>query len=92
MKNSLNSKKIVAMYKNREGNKVLIELMEHCPCFPLREKILSALSQEKPSKFNQNRWLQIWGNRSAGSMQTNSTSFSDAVKYTKKYNYNNSMY
>jgi hypothetical protein len=92
LKNCLNSKKIAMMYRNREGNKILIELMENCPCFPLRERILSTLMNEKPTKFNQHRWLQIRGNRSTGHIETNYSSFSEAVAYKKKCNYNNSMY
>jgi len=45
------------MYKNREGNRILLEIIENRELFGLKEKIEDAILNLEPSKFNAKRWV-----------------------------------
>jgi hypothetical protein len=79
------------MYRNREGNKILLEIMENCPFIPLKDKINVVLENDKQSKYNQYRWAQFRGNRSTGETYTYYNNFSEAVSPRKRQTYNNTI-
>ena len=77
------------MYRNHYGNKVLLELMENCTYIPLRDKISAAIAHDKSSKFNNNKWVHLRGNRWTSDVQTNFSSFTEADTYRKKKKWDN---
>jgi len=53
------------MYRNREGNKILLDLMDKNEISPLREKIYNVISNSgEASKFYHDRWGMQIGIRS----------------------------
>jgi hypothetical protein len=79
------------MFRNKDANKTLLEIMEKHEGSALREKIQSQLMMGELTKFNHERWGVALGSRS-GIVGTEFTSFSDAVKKSpnkKKKYYNN---
>lgn len=91
LKASLNNKKILQMYRNHNGNKVLLEIMESCFYTPLKDKISSAISNDKSSKFNNNKWIYLKGGRWTGNVGTSYSSFTEASNCKKREHYNNNM-
>jgi hypothetical protein len=45
------------LFKNKEGNKVLLELMTSQADFGFKNKISGAISNYLPSKFNASKWI-----------------------------------
>lgn len=64
------------MYHNKEGNKILLEIMELNMELGLQDKIGSAIRGEESSKFNNRRWVSITGKSKTGAVGTNYTNFS----------------
>lgn len=90
LKNALTNEIVYEMFRNRDANKILLEIVEKHEESALREKIQSQLMLNEPTKFNHDRWGVALGSRS-GTVGTGWTCFSDAVKKPakKKKNYNN---
>lgn len=78
------------MYRNKDGNKILLALMEKYEGTLVHEKIYSQIVKAEPSKIAQDRWGMVLGCRS-GTVGTYYSSFSEAVKPTlaKKKKKNN---
>jgi hypothetical protein len=79
LKYSLNANSILDMFRNKEGNKILLTIMERYENCAIREKISSQLMMAEPTKFLHERWGVTLGSRS-GMVGTNWSSFTDAVK------------
>ena len=85
LKDTLKSDGILDMFKNREGNKILLDLMDRSENTPLREKIHTVLANGEPSKFYHDRWgIQI-GSRS-GPVGIEFKSFTEADAHQSKNN------
>lgn len=65
--------------------------METGPSIQLKEKINSCVGSDKPSKYNNNKWVHLRGSRWTGVVGTNYANFSEAVSSKKGPNYNNNM-
>lgn len=76
------------MYNNKEGNKVLLEIMELPFELGLKDKISAVLRNEQPSKFNNRRWVGLTGKCKTGAVGTHYNSFSEAHSFTKRKYYN----
>jgi len=76
------------MYHSKEGNKVLLEIMELTMELGLKDKINAVLRNEEPSKFNNRRWVGVAGKCKTGAVGTNYTSFSEATSFSKRKHYN----
>jgi hypothetical protein len=70
------------MFRNRDANKILLEIMEKHEGSPLREKINNQLMQGELTKFNHERWGVALGSRSG--MVGYYKSFPEAVKKSPK--------
>jgi hypothetical protein len=91
LKSMISSKKILSLYRNKEGNKVLLEIMEMCPHTGLKEKINSVVSCDKSSKFNNNKWVKLRANRWTDEIGTSYKNFTEAQNAKKEEKYNNNM-
>ena len=56
LKNCLENKNITYMYYNKEGNKILLEIMSLGSQLTIQDKIRSLIMYEQSSKFNNRRW------------------------------------
>ena len=70
------------MYRNRDGSKILLEIMEKYENTLLREKIYHILIIGEPARFHQERWGIALGSRS-GQVGTQFSNFSEAAEHTK---------
>jgi hypothetical protein len=86
LKPFLSNGSVLDMYRNKEGNRVLLALMERHEGSGVREKVYGQLVMAEPSKFQQDRWGVTLGCRS-GTVGTEWNSFSDAVRPRKKRQY-----
>lgn len=89
----MNGDNILEMYQNKEGNRVLLTIMEKYENTALREKIHNQLAMAQPTKFLHDRWGVVMGCRS-GTVGTDLKSFPEAVKKggKKKCKYPNNIY
>jgi hypothetical protein len=89
LRNALTNEIIHEMFRNKDSNKILLEIVERNEGSALREKIVMSVINEL-TKFNHDRWGVTLGSRS-GMVGTQLTSFPDPVKKgsRKKKNYNN---
>lgn len=95
-KSRLSPADILGLFRNKEGNKVLLELMSSQADFAFKNKIKSAISNDLPSKFNASKWTGSTGSKTGRVGGQNYTNFSDAMKdcesknspMTKKRYYN----
>ena len=55
---------IIEMFRNKEGNRILLDLLNKNDNYVLREKIYSVLVNGESSKFNHDGWAPILGIRS----------------------------
>ncbi len=76
------------MYHNKEGNRVLLEVMELNCDIGLKDRINETIRNEQASKFNNRRWVTVTGKCKTGAVGTNYNSFSEAHTFTKRKNYN----
>lgn len=70
---------ILGLFRNKEGNKVLLELMSSSEDFAFKKKIISAISNDLPSKFNASKWTGPTGSKTGRVERRNYTHFSDAM-------------
>jgi hypothetical protein len=69
----------VELFKNKEGNKVLLELMFSQADESFKSRIMNAIEKFMPSKFNSSKWVGVGVNpvkRGKGS----NLSLSDGMK------------
>jgi len=76
------------MFHQKEGNKILLEILDIPEEIGLKDKINGALRNEEPSKYNSRRWVGLMGKSKTGAVGTNYTSFSEAYSFQKRKNYN----
>lgn len=81
----LSNNQILELFRSKDGNRILLELMERQEVSELWERIYSILVQVEPTKYYHDRWGVCLGCRS-GQAGTRLTSFPEAKKktYTKK--------
>ena len=84
LRNCLQNKSIIYMYNNKDGNKVLLEIM--CLRFDcsIKDKIYSLVIYEQASRFNNKKWMEVTGKGKTGSVGTSYNSFSEAHQPSKK--------
>jgi hypothetical protein len=87
LKQTLTPESIIELFRNKDGNKILLEIMERHETIPVRDKIYNQLLMGEPTKFNHDRWGVIMGIRS-GVVGTEYTSFSEALKKSSPYKAN----
>ena len=71
------------MYRNREGNKILLDLLDRYEKTSLRDKIINYLPVGECSKFCHERWNRHKG-VSSGPVGIDSKSFSEADSINRK--------
>lgn len=79
----LSNEAVYTLYRNKDGNKILLTLMEKCEGTPLRERISAQLMMLEPSKFQHDRWALVLGSRS-WTTGTQYGSFTEAMKPRQK--------
>ena len=78
------------MFNNKDGNKVLLEIMSLRFDSLIKDKISSLIVYEPASKFNNKKWMEAIGKGKTGSAGTSYNSFSEAHQSSKrKQNYKN---
>ena len=83
LKSKLNTGEIVELFKNKEGNKVLLELMNSQADEGFKGRIMKAIEKFMPSKFNSSKWVGLeMGPAKTG--KGNNLSFSEGVKKSEK--------
>ena len=83
LRNVLTLETVESLYGNREGNKVLLEIMERQEDSLLREKIQSQLMNGSASRYNHDRWGMTLGTRSGTVGEWGS--FSESRKHNRKH-------
>lgn len=61
LRSKISSAEIVELFKNKEGNKVLLELMYSEIENSFKDKVSTAISHFFPSKFNSSKWNNLFG-------------------------------
>jgi uncharacterized protein YkuJ len=76
----------VELFKNKEGNKVLLELMFSRADESFKNRIMKAIEKFMPSKFNSSKWVGV----GVGSIKRgagNNMSLSDGMRDAEKKAY-----
>lgn len=83
---SLNSTQILEIFRNKDGNKILLEIMERLEGTELWDRLYGVLIQVEPTRYYHDRWGVCLGSRS-GQVGTRLSVFPEARKknYIKKY-------
>lgn len=79
------------MYKNKDGNKILLEVMEKYESYEIWNRLYNVLITTEPTRFYHDRWGACLGYRS-GNVGGNWNSFSDAVQKYNTKRKNNKLY
>lgn len=80
LREKIRNSDISSMYKNREGNRILLEIIEKLEYHPIEEKIQEIVFRQEPSRFNSQKWANSSRRSRTGTVGTNFKSFSDAVR------------
>lgn len=72
------------MYRNKEGNKVLLEIVSLPYQLGIKDKIWSVIINEQSSKFNNRRWLDVTDKSKTDRVGTTYSNFSEAHQKTPK--------
>ena len=64
LRNVLSPNAVSQLFANRDGNKVLLEILEKQEDSMLKEKIQSQVATGDLSRYNHDRWGQTLGSRS----------------------------
>lgn len=76
------------MYNNKEGNKILLEILRLPFEIQLKDKITSVVMYEQSSKYNSRSWVGLIGKCKTGKVGTSYSSFGEAHHVMKKKYYN----
>ena len=72
------------MYHNKDGNKVLLEIMSLPMQLGVKDKIRSLIMYEPASKYNNKKWMELVGKGKTGSVGTTYSNFSEASQPPKR--------
>ncbi len=68
LKAKMSNSDVVELFKNKEGNKVLLELIYSEADSSFKSRISSAINNLMPSKFNSSKWSNVRGGKSSNRM------------------------
>ena len=83
---SLTNTQILEIFRNKDGNKILLEMMERLEGLDVWDRLYGVLIQVEPARFYHDRWGVCLGSRS-GQVGTRLTGFPEAKKktYNRRY-------
>jgi hypothetical protein len=79
----INANQVVEIFRNKDGNKVLLEIMERLEGIELWDRLYSILIRVEPTRFYHDRWGVCLGSRSS-QVDTHFNRFPEPKK--KRYN------
>jgi hypothetical protein len=82
---SISSNQIVELFRNKDGNKILLEMMERLEGIELWDRFYGIMIRIEPTRFYHDRWGVCLGSRS-GQVGTRLLGFPEAKKkqYVRK--------